>query len=85
MNVMIADDRAPRHLEAVEFSTHYGIGATASIICYISRQEDKAHRTAERSIDLIQNLCQIEMVLLASLGDVQIAKMDPANDVSYIG
>jgi hypothetical protein len=84
MNIVIADDGAPQYFEPVEFSTNNRVGGAASIVGYVPRQEYEAHRTRERSIDLIHNLREIETVLLASLGHVKIAKVYPADNASCI-
>lgn len=65
-------------------SARYRVSSTAAIVGDVSRQEDEAYRTGKYAVDLIHNIRQIEMVLLARLGHVKIAEMDPADDAGSI-
>ncbi len=59
MNIVMADDGAPRHREPVQLATRDCVGRAATVVGHVSRQEGEAHRIGERSIDLIDDLCQV--------------------------
>ena len=64
VHIMVADDGAPGHFEAVEFTAHHSVSRAASVVGYVSWQKDEAYRPGKYFVDLIHNLRQVEMVLL---------------------
>src|ERR1700761_3431747 len=80
LDIVIADDGAPRAGEPIQFSTHHRVCSAASVVSHISRQEDKAHGSSKCQIYLVDDLRQIKMVLLPGTGHMQIAEMNPADD-----
>jgi hypothetical protein len=67
-----------RHLETVEFAAHHCVGGAAAVVCYVSRQEDEAHRIGELLIDFVHNRCEACLILLTGFGHMEIAKSEPS-------
>ena len=79
MNIVVADDGAPGHRKTVQFAAHHCVGGAATVVGHVSWQEDEAYRIGEVLIDLIHDLRQVEVILLAGLSHMKIAKVNPAN------
>ena len=80
MNIVIADNGAPRNLKSVQCSPNDRVSGVTAVVSDVPRKKRKADRASKAGVELRNNGAKIVMVLLAFERHVQISDVCPGDN-----